>query len=85
MKIMILPADKFFYDSPEPGDKDCICSRCLLPIPRNNTPILRAWPTGPGDHGYDRKASTEFRYCWKCCKSIGLDFGDPDFEGEGDI
>lgn len=78
--MRILETDKFFYDSPEPGQKECICSRCLQPIPRNNNPILRAWPTRKGDYGYDpeAKGGTEFRYCWKCSKEMGVDFGEPD-------
>lgn len=75
--------DKFFYDSPDPGSPACLCSRCMKPIPRNNIPILRAWPNQPGEYGFDKIASTEFRYCWDCSKEMGVDFGepDPDFDG----
>lgn len=78
--IEIKLTDKWFYDSPEPDGKTCLCSRCLKPIPKNNRPLLRIWPTGPGDHGYDAKAKggTEFRFCWSCSKNMGVDFGTPE-------
>lgn len=77
-------SDKFFYDSPDSGHPDCKCSRCNKPIPCNQAPILRIWPTGPGDHGYDANASggTEFRYCWTCSKEMGVDFGEPENDND---
>jgi hypothetical protein len=74
--IHVKPTDKFFYDSPDCGHPDCKCSRCDKQIPDNECPILRMWPTAPDDHGYDASASgsTEFRYCWDCCKAMGVNF-----------
>lgn len=76
--IEIKLTDKFFYDSPDSGHPDCKCSRCGNVIPADQSPILRVWPTKPGDNGYDPKAAdgTEFRYCWPCSKEMGVDFGD---------
>lgn len=78
--ITVLTTDKFFYDSPDAGDANCLCSRCGNQIPEKDSPIIRAWPTDPGDHGFDPKADggTEFRYCRKCSEAAGLYFG-PDY------
>lgn len=80
--------DKVFYDSPDSGHPDCKYSRCGNIIPENQSPILRMWPTEPGDYGYDpnAKGGTEFRYCWPCSKEMGVDFGEPsndDYEDNG--
>lgn len=63
----ILDTDKVFYDSPNTGDPACCCSRCGKPIPED-VPAVRAWPSEPGDQGYDPNATggTEFRYHPEC-------------------
>jgi len=82
--IEVKTTDKVFYTSPESGHPDCKCSRCDKAIPEDESPILRMWPSEPGDHGYDPKAlgGTELRYCWACSKEMGVDFGTNDFENE---
>lgn len=81
--IEVKQTDKFFYDSADAGDPVCICSRCEKKIPEKDAPIIRCWPTGPGDYGYDAKAAggTEFRYCRQCSESMGVFFGK-DYEDE---
>lgn len=83
--IQVKPTDKFFYDSPDSGHPDCKCSRCGNHILQAESPILRMWPTEPGDYGYDPKAEggTEFRFCWSCSKEMGVDFGEPENENYG--
>lgn len=79
--------DKFFYDSPDAGDKNCLCSRCGKHIPGNDSPIIRVWPTESGDYGFDPKSEggTEFRYCNDCCRGMGMTFVDhKDDENWGD-
>lgn len=77
-QIEVKKTDTFFYISPESGHPDCKCSRCDKAIPEDESPILRMWPSEPGDHGYDPKAlgGTELRYCWACSKEMGVDFGN---------
>lgn len=74
--LTVLNTDKFFYTSPDAGEPDCLCSRCNKPILEVDAPIIRAWPTKPGDYGFDPSAKhgTEFRYCRKCCEAMGLTF-----------
>lgn len=82
--IIILATDKVFYDSPDVGHPDCLCSRCGKPIPQEQSPIVRAWPTEPGDQGFDpdAKHGTEFRYCWPCSESMGIKFLPDPEDGE---
>lgn len=65
--IDIIHTDTVFYNSPSTGDADCICSRCGERIEEYESAI-RAWPTEPGDFGYDRDApqGTELRYHIEC-------------------
>jgi hypothetical protein len=88
--LEIKSTDKFFYDSPDAGDPDCLCSRCLKPIPEEDAPIIRALPTDPGDHGFDEKAEggTEFRFCHSCCASMGIHYTktvEDDFDANFDF
>ena len=73
----ILPTDKHFYDSPDTGHRTCLCSRCGKLIPESQMAI-RAWPSEPGDQGYDSAApgGTEFRYHPSCLGFKGLDDND---------
>jgi hypothetical protein len=79
--------DKFFYDSPDAGDPECICSRCGKQIPEKDSPILRCWPEKSGDHGFDAaaKGGTEFRYCRQCCEQMGMTYPDGIEETENEI
>lgn len=86
--IEVKLTDKVFYDSPNAGDPDCLCSRCLKAIREEDEPIIRAWPTEEGDHGFDPKGDggTEFRYCHACCAQMGVHYSkgteddfDPNF------
>lgn len=72
MSFEILPTDKFFYNSPDTGMPECICSRCGKMIPEDE-PAIRAFPTEPDDYGYDPHAEggTEFRYHAAC---VGMKF-----------
>ena len=45
----ILSTDSPGHSSPEPGNVECVCSRCNKPIDENTIPI-RAWPL---DHRYE--------------------------------
>lgn len=76
--LKILETDRVFTDSPDAEDPACICSRCGKQIPEIDAPIIRAWPTEPGDHGYDpeAKGGTELRYCNECCRKMGFSFPD---------
>jgi len=67
----ILTTDKVFFDSPDTGHPECLCSRCGKLIPENEMAI-RAWPSEPGDYGYDPNASagTEFRYHFGCLPEV---------------
>lgn len=75
MAFEVLPTDKYFYDSPDTGMPECLCSRCNKVIPEDDVPI-RAWPE-PGEYGYDAKAvgGTEFRYCESCLQAAGIYIG----------
>jgi hypothetical protein len=75
MGLQVLKTDRFFYSSPNSGDPDCLCSRCLKQIPEHESPIIRLWPTEPGDHGFDpnSKEGTEFRYCYSCLRAMGVE------------
>lgn len=76
--LKILETDRVFTDSPDAGDPACVCSRCGKQIPEIDAPIIRAWPTELGDHGYDpeAKGGTELRYCNECCRKMGFSFPD---------
>ena len=76
--LEILETDQFFYDSPDAGHPNCICSRCRKKIPEKDAPIIRAWPDEPGDYGFDPSAKngTEFRYCRECSEKMGIHFPD---------
>lgn len=54
--FVILPTDRYFFDSPEAGEPGCICSRCLLQI-REEDCCIRAW----SDDG-----TLEWRYHPQC-------------------
>lgn len=77
--ITIKQTDKFFYNSPDTGHPECLCSRCGKLIEEDEIPI-RCWPTAPGDFGFDpnAKGGTEFRYCEQCCKAMGIVFASDD-------
>jgi hypothetical protein len=62
--LAILPSDRRFTDSPDVGDRACICSRCSRPIPENEVPI-RAWP---------ESGAYEYRFHARC---LGLQGSDP--------
>lgn len=40
LKFEIRPTDRFFLDSPYPGDPECLCSRCLKLIGEDEVPIM---------------------------------------------
>lgn len=91
MSLQVEATDKYFYDSPDAGHLNCICSRCNKAIPEKDSPIIRMWPTQPCDYGYDPKVAdnggTEFRFCRSCSEKMGITFAedleDP-YENEGD-
>lgn len=85
--LHVKETDKFFYDSPDAGDKKCICSRCSRHIPEEEAPVIRVFPTEEGDHGWDANAEggTEFRYCIHCCKAMGMEFFNSRDEYENDL
>lgn len=47
--IQILETDTPFFDSPDVGEPDCLCSRCLKQI-LGGVP-LRVWPSDIGQPG----------------------------------
>lgn len=65
--ISILPTDREFADSPDAGDKHCLCSRCGEVIGEGQTPI-RAWP---------HPAPMEYRFHPEC-----LGIGSKDIDPE---
>lgn len=70
----ILPTDRMFLDSPEPG-RDCICSRCGRPI-TEGIPI-RVVP----DDADPRTTNYEYRYhpgCIGAYASDEVDFDVPE-------
>ncbi len=72
----ILPTDRMFLDSPQPGP-DCICSRCGLPI-TEGIPI-RAWPD---DIEKNAASNYEYRYHPGC---VGVYMADEiDFDIQRD-
>lgn len=86
MSIEVRITDKVYYDSPQAGHPNCICSRCGQHIKEDNAETIRAWPTEPGDFGYDPLApgGTEFRYCRSCCEGMGVVFFDSWHEEDPD-
>ena len=60
--IEILPTDIAFESSPDAGDPECLCSRCLRSIGEEEVP-LRAF----GEDG-----SYEFRFCDRCQEALGF-------------
>lgn len=69
--IKILDTDKFFYDSPNTGDPDCICSRCKTQIKEDEVPLRvlvgnTDITTGKGDTIDTAGNGSEFRLCEKC-------------------
>ena len=84
MGIEVLPTDQVFTTSPDTGMKECICSRCSNGISDREF-ALRLWPE-PGDFGYDPKVKggTELRYCEKCQKAMGIDFGRNNYMEDDD-
>lgn len=65
----ILPTDRRFHTSPEPGDPLCLCSRCWKAIDEQTVPI-RAWP---------ESGAYEYRFHPSC---LGFDSDDDDDELE---
>jgi hypothetical protein len=59
IKVLVLPSDKRFIDSPDTGWPECICSRCGIVIEESECPI-RVWPDDFS------KESWEYRYHIKC-------------------
>ena len=53
---------KWFTDSPDAGDPDCICSLCDKVIPEDDAPI-RIW--NPSS-----KPVKEIRLHWDCFKNV---------------
>ena len=56
MGIALLESDKKFYDSPDTGWPECICSRCGNMIKELEMP-LHLWPDGE---------NSEYRFCEAC-------------------
>jgi hypothetical protein len=67
--ITLLETDTLFDDSPDAGDPECLCSRCLKQIPEKDSPIIRMWPDGE---------NKEYRYCRKCMEASGIHFAPDD-------
>lgn len=71
VKISILENDKFFNNSPNAGEPDCICSRCFRQIQENelmlrvavNEDIVKARAE---DQGIEVVNGVEFRLCVTC-------------------
>lgn len=59
--------DVAFNESPEAGDHECRCSRCLQKIKESEFP-LRYWT--------ESEPVKEFRYCASCMKGMGIVFID---------
>ncbi len=77
--------DTVFTDSPDAGEPECICSRCLKPIPYQQVPT-RCWPE-EGELGFQNTVGgTEYRYCYSCLRESGITILDdePDHEGPMD-
>lgn len=60
--------DVAFNESPNAGDPECRCSRCLRQIKENECP-LRCWT--------DKKPVKEYRYCTSCMKAMGISVSEP--------
>lgn len=63
MELTILPTDTRFHTSPDCGDKDCICSRCLKRITEEQAPAIRVWPLKEGSNEQD---GSEYRFHIEC-------------------
>lgn len=63
-EINVLPGDKEFKDSPDTGWPECICSRCSAKIKEREMPLRML-----------TERNTEYRYCMKCQKKMGIDYG----------
>jgi hypothetical protein len=55
-KFVVLTSDKLFFDSPDAGQPECICSRCGNMIKEDET-VIRV---------FHLKINAENRYCEKC-------------------
>ncbi len=63
----------WFTNSPDTGNKDCICSYCNVVIEEEEGPAIRMWheikvPRQPG--GKPRKVVLEARFHHACYKSL---------------
>lgn len=63
--------DVAFNESPDTGDPECRCSRCLQPIKEREFP-LRCWT--------EKEPVKEYRFCTSCMKGMGIDMGEPEDE-----
>lgn len=69
----ILQTDKVFYNSPDAGDPDCLCSRCLKLITEEQVPV-RSWPQSGNPDTIQDEAESEYRYCDHCQQAAGIVF-----------
>ena len=60
--ITILTTDALWQSSPDEGDPECLCSRCLTPIGEGEC-VIRAWP---------QEGKSEYRYCERCQAAMGI-------------
>jgi hypothetical protein len=66
MEINILASDVLFHTSPDAGEKDCICSRCLKQITEEQAPVIRCWQT---DEQTGEMNGTEYRFHISCLEN----------------
>lgn len=65
--IKLVDTDKKFFDSPDAGTDDCICSRCELPIAEEELVIRIA---------DINEECCEYRFCEMCTERAGVVFID---------
>lgn len=83
MELKILDTDRFFKDSPNAGEPDCICSRCFNHIDEDQIPLRVAIDqeiiygknkeTGEEIKTLiDAANGLEYRLCESCQKNMGI-------------
>lgn len=80
--LKIVETDRFFNDSPNAGEPNCICSRCQKPIGEEELPLRVAvdqqnfHPTNQGvpNESADVLNGLEFRLCEDCQKRAGFNW-----------
>lgn len=60
--------DVGFSESPDTGDSECRCSRCMGHIKEDECP-LRCWT--------ESEPVKEYRYCAICMKAMGIHMPEP--------